>query len=85
MQDVAGEQWVTGWACKGAEARAQTGHRSGGQVQLVHAAVCGCVTPACMCDAMQCQALKFSGCSFSVYESSISGIIINILLWIFNT
>lgn len=38
-----------------AEAWAQTGHRCGGWVQSVHAAVFGCVTPACMCDAMQCQ------------------------------
>lgn len=76
-------QVITGEVYEGAEARAQTGHRSGGQVQLVHAAVFfECVTPARMCDAMQRQVFLWS---FSVYESSISDIIINILLWIFNT
>lgn len=50
--------WV-GKVYKGAETWAQTGHRSGVQVQsdLVHAAMFECVTPACMCDAMQCQVL----------------------------
>lgn len=68
--------------CKGAETLAQTGHRSGGQVQLdlVRAAMFECVTPA-----MSSIPLKSSGYPLSVYESSISGILINILLWIFNT
>lgn len=56
MQDITGEVY------KGAEARAQTGHRSGGQVQLVHAAVFECVTPACIC-VMQCN-VKYSSVLF---------------------
>lgn len=46
---------------KGAETWAQTGHGSGGQVQLdlVRAAVLGCVTPA-----MSSIPLKSSGYSF---------------------
>lgn len=47
VQDLSGKQRASK-VYRGAEAWAQIGHRSGGQVQLGHAAVLGCVTPACM-------------------------------------
>lgn len=51
MQDIVG-----GKVYKDAETWAQTGHRSGGQVEsdLARAAVFGYVTAACMRGAMQC-------------------------------
>lgn len=52
VQDLSGKQRASK-VYKGAETWAQTGHRSGGQVQLGHAAVSGCVSPACMWDTMQ--------------------------------
>lgn len=43
VQGITGEQRASSKVYKGAETRAQVGHRSGGQVQLVHAAVFRCV------------------------------------------
>lgn len=77
VQDLSGKQRASK-VYTGAEAWAHTGHRSGGQVHLGHAAVLGCATPACMW-----YNAKSSGESFTAYEFSILSLLVNILLWIF--